>query len=221
MKKTVLITGANRGIGLALCNIYLASDFHVIAVCRQSSQALESIPVEIIQGIDVSESESIKHLRQSVQNRGIDIVINNAGILRRSSISDFNFDDALNMFQVNSLGPLRIVDAVLPALKKGSKIALITSRMGSVADNSSGGSYGYRMSKSALNAAGRSLAIDLRASGISVAILHPGYVSTEMVNWGGEVSPESAAQRLFERIEGLTPENTGTFWHANGEILPW
>jgi NAD(P)-dependent dehydrogenase (short-subunit alcohol dehydrogenase family) len=104
---------------------------------------------------------------------------------------------------------------------QGSKIANITSRMGSIADNDSGGRYGYRASKAALNAFGKSLAVDLKPRGIAVAQLHPGYVKTRMVNFGGLISPEESARGLAERIANLTLENTGSFWHSNGEELPW
>ncbi|MFZ9951300.1 MAG: SDR family oxidoreductase, partial [Vulcanococcus sp.] len=118
--------------------------------------------------------------------------------------------------------PLQLAQALLPQLRNGSKLALMTSRMGSIDDNSSGGSYGYRMSKVALNMAGKSLAIDLKPRGIAVAILHPGLVRTRMVAFNPQgISPEQAVRGLLERIDGLSLETSGTFWHANGEVLPW
>jgi NAD(P)-dependent dehydrogenase (short-subunit alcohol dehydrogenase family) len=123
--------------------------------------------------------------------------------------------------EVNAYGPLRVTHKLLSLLRQGSKVALITSRMGSIADNTSGGAYGYRMSKAALNAAGKSLAHDLASQGVSVAILHPGYVRTEMTSNHGSVEPDDAARDLLKRIDELTLENTGTFWHANGSVLPW
>jgi NAD(P)-dependent dehydrogenase (short-subunit alcohol dehydrogenase family) len=110
--------------------------------------------------------------------------------------------------------------ALLGNLRSGSKLALITSRMGSIDDNSSGGYYGYRMSKTALNMAGRSLAIDLQPRGIAVAILHPGMVATRMVGFSG-IAPAEAARGLLARIDALTLTSSGNFWHANGEALPW
>ena len=125
-------------------------------------------------------------------------------------------------FEVNALAPLRLTQALLGQLQAGSKLILMTSRMGSIDDNSSGGSYGYRMSKVALNMAGRSLAIDLRPRGIAVAILHPGLVRTRMVNFNAQgISPEQAVRGLLQRIDALTMETSGTFWHANGDVLPW
>jgi NAD(P)-dependent dehydrogenase (short-subunit alcohol dehydrogenase family) len=123
--------------------------------------------------------------------------------------------------EVNAYGPLRVTHELAPLLRRGSKVALITSRMGSIADNTSGGMYGYRMSKAALNAAGKSLAHDLAPLGIAVAILHPGYVKTDMTGGHGSVPPDDAARDLLRRIDELNLENTGTFWHANGSVLPW
>jgi NAD(P)-dependent dehydrogenase (short-subunit alcohol dehydrogenase family) len=134
-------------------------------------------------------------------------------------------DEAWNcmrlQFEVNALGALRTVDALSPLLGEGSRIGLITSRMGSIADNGSGGHYGYRMSKAALNAAGRSLAIDLKPRGIAVLLLHPGYVRTDMTGGGGDVEPEQAAANLLARLDGLDLSASGSFLHANGEPLPW
>ena len=119
------------------------------------------------------------------------------------------------------LGPLRVTHSLLPALKDGAKVALITSRMGSIADNDSGGSYGYRMSKAALNAAGVSLAQDLAARGIAIAILHPGYVRTDMTGQSGLIDTDESVAGLLQRINELNAQNSGTFWHTNGEVLPW
>ena len=105
--------------------------------------------------------------------------------------------------------------------RKGAKVALVTSRMGSIDDNSSGGAYGYRMSKAALNMAGKSLAVDLRARGVAVAILHPGMVKTDMIGGNGQVEPADAAKGLLARIDDLTLATSGAFWHMNGERLPW
>ncbi len=221
MSKQVLITGANRGIGLALCQVYLKKGYHVVAACRQPSDELVKLKVEIIEGIDVSVPDSVESLAGFLHGKKIDILINNAGILRSQRLDDLNFDHVIEQFEVNAVGPMRVVDALLNNLTEGSKIAMITSRMGSIEDNTSGGAYGYRMSKCALNAAGKSMAHDLKPRGISVALLHPGYVQTEMVNHGGDISADEAAERLAKRIEELNLENTGTFWHSNGEVLPW
>jgi len=221
MASTVLITGANRGIGLALSKIYADRGDRVIGVCRQSSEQLNALAVEIIDGIDLAKPEDIEKLRESLNGRVVDLLINNAGILRSMSLDTLDYAQIMSQFEVNAVAPLRVVETLLPNLMSGSKIAMITSRMGSIEDNSSGGTYGYRMSKTALNAAGKSLAIDLKPKGIAVALLHPGYVKTEMVNYSGEISPSLAAERLSERIDELNLDNSGSFWHSNGQELPW
>ncbi len=218
---TVLITGANRGIGLAFAHHYLQQGDHVIATCRHSSTELEHTEAEIINGIDVSHPEAINQLKQQLQDVTIDILINNAGIFLNETLGDMDFEQIEQQIRINAIAPLRVVEALQENLATGSKIALITSRMGSIKDNSSGAYYGYRMSKAALNAAGKSLAVDLQPRKISVAILHPGMVSTAMIGFHGDVTPEESVTGLTQRIEQLTLENSGTFWHATGETLPW
>lgn len=154
------------------------------------------------------------------------MLINNAGIIQRVMLENLDFDSIREQFEINALGALRMTHALLPNLKSGSKIVLMTSRMGSIADNTSGSSYGYRMSKvalsMALSMAGKSLAHDLKPRGIAVAILHPGLVQTCMTNFiANGITPEESVKGLLARIDQLTLENTGTFWHANGEVLPW
>ncbi len=221
MSKTVLITGANRGIGLALTREYLSRGDKVIGVCRQSSASLDSSGASVIEGVDVASEFGIETLKQQLGERHIGILINNAGILRSTSLDSLNFGQIIEQFEVNAMAPLRVTQALLPNLKQGAKLAFVTSRMGSIEDNTSGGSYGYRMSKSALNAAGKSLAIDLKPKGIAVALLHPGWVNTEMVNFNGQVEPTESASGLAKRIDELNLDNSGGFWHANGESLPW
>jgi NAD(P)-dependent dehydrogenase (short-subunit alcohol dehydrogenase family) len=157
-----------------------------------------------------------------VGERDIDLLINNAGILLWGDQLDaLELDGMRQQFEVNALAPLRVTAKLRSKLIRGAKVALISSRMGSIGDNTSGGFYGYRLSKAALNMAGKSLAVDLAGDGILVAILHPGMVKTEMVGDHGKIEPDVAAQGLLARIEQLTIETTGSFWHANGEILPW
>ena len=218
---TVLITGANRGIGLALARHYWQHHCSVIGVCRQSDKALEACCDDVIGGIDLQSDDAVRCLTDALADRRIDLLISNAGILQDEQLGSLDIASIEQQFQVNALGPLRLVSALQANLSVGSKIALITSRMGSIEDNTSGGRYGYRMSKAALNAAGKSMAHDLKGRGVAVAILHPGLVSTAMINFNGQVSPEYAAAQLAKRIEALNLKNTGTFWHANGDELPW
>ncbi|HIK13448.1 MAG TPA: SDR family oxidoreductase [Oscillatoriaceae cyanobacterium M33_DOE_052] len=216
---TYLVTGANRGIGLELCRHLQARGETVIAVCRQNSPKLDSLGIQVVMGIDVSSDAAVASLANNLQGITIDVLINNAGILAAESLENLNFEGIRRQFEINSLGPLRVTAALLPQMPPGGKIAIITSRMGSIGDNSSGGYYGYRMSKVAANMVGMSLARDLKPRQIAVAILHPGLVNTSMTNTG--IPPAEAASGLIARIDELNLENTGTFWHANGEILPW
>lgn len=218
---TVVITGAGRGIGLAFVKHYLAQGWQVVALCRKTTEELGATRAEIIEGIDVSSNDFGSALRDRLAGVAVDVLINNAGILRDEVLGKLNFTTMREQFEVNALGPLKVVEALMPNMREGSKIALITSRMGSITDNTSGGRYGYRMSKAALNIAGVSLAQDLRQNGIAVGILHPGYVQTDMVGNSGDISAKVAAERLANRIADLTLDNSGSFWHSNGEILPW
>ena len=219
---TYLVTGSNRGIGYEYCRQLQARGDRVIAVCRSASEELKQLGVRVEEGVDITSDASVTDLRDRLGDIAIDILINNAGILKEESLEDLDFDRIREQFEVNALGTLRVTHALLPNLKAGSKIVLMTSRMGSIADNTSGSDYGYRMSKVALSMAGKSLAHDLKGRGIAVAILHPGLVQTRMTDFTSEgITPEESVKGLLARIDELTLENTGTFWHANGEVLPW
>jgi len=217
-----IITGANRGIGLALTRQLRERGGPVLAACRKASDALRALEVEVVEGVDVASPPGIDKLREAVGTRSVDLLINNAGILVWGDPLDgLNVDGIRKQFEVNALGPLLVTAALKDQLGRGSKVALITSRMGSIDDNTSGGAYGYRMSKAALNMAGKSMAEDLKSAGVAVAILHPGMVKTDMVGEHGQVEPEDAARGLLARIDELTLKTSGGFWHANGERLPW
>lgn len=217
----VLITGANRGIGLQLAKQYAEQGAYVFAACRKASEALIDSKVTIISGIDVTDPEAAEKLRNELGGTKIDILINNAGVLTRENLESAPAKDILQQFTVNALAPLQLTLGMRSQLNSNAKVIMITSRMGSMSDNGSGGYYGYRMSKAALNAAGVSLSRDLQNEGIAVALLHPGYVQTDMVNNTGDITAAEAAARLRQRIEELNLQNTGTFWHSNGEELPW
>lgn len=219
---TYLVTGTNRGIGYEYCRQLQGRGDRVIAVCRSASEELKQLGVRLEEGIDITSDDSVASLRDRLDDTPIDVLINNAGIIKRVTLKDLDFESIREQFEVNALGPLRVSHALLPLLGAGSKIVLMTSRMGSIADNTSGSSYGYRMSKVALSMAGKSLAHDLKPRGIAVAILHPGLVQTRMTNFTASgIMPEESVKGLLKRIDELTLENTGTFWHANGEVLPW
>jgi NAD(P)-dependent dehydrogenase (short-subunit alcohol dehydrogenase family) len=150
----------------------------------------------------------------------LDVVINNAGILKTDSFGTLDYDGMLEQFRVNTLGPLRITEALLDNLKEGSKVAIVSSRVGSIADNGSGGNYGYRASKSAVNQIGMNLSHELKPRGVAVVLLHPGMVATRMTGGRG-ISPTEAARGLIERIDTLDMEKSGSFSHAEGYELPW
>jgi NAD(P)-dependent dehydrogenase (short-subunit alcohol dehydrogenase family) len=193
----------------------------VFAACRKRSKGLEKLDVEVVESVDVTDDRAVAKLVKAVGKRTVDVLVNCAGVLSDESLGDLDFDRIRRQFEVNSLGPLRVTAALRPKLAEGSKVAIITSRMGSIDDNTSGGRYGYRMSKCAVNMAGRSLAHDLEDAGVAVAILHPGFVRTDMTGGQGLVDPPESAAGLIARIDELTLETSGGFWHANGERLPW
>ena len=218
---TVVVTGANRGIGLEFVKQYLAKGDKVIALCRNTSDELSQTSAKVIDKIDVGSPESLERMLPTLRDVKIDLLINNAGVLATETIEHMSVTTLEYQFRVNAMGPLMVTQMLRHQLVKGAKVAMITSRMGSVTDNTSGGYYGYRMSKAALNIAAVSLAHDLKEQDVAVALLHPGYVQTEMVNNTGDISAAVAVERLMQRIDGLNISNTGTFWHSNGEVLPW
>ena len=216
----IVITGANRGIGLELARQLSERGEDVTALCRAASDELKDLGVDVVEQIDVCNPVALERLAADLGERPIDWLINNAGILERDSLDNPDFEAMERQFRVNSVGPVRVTHALLPHLQAGSKVGIVTSRMGSIGDNTSGGYYGYRMSKAAVNIAGKSLSIDLEEREIAVAILHPGMVATDMTGRNG-VPPEKAAGGLIARMDELTLENSGSFWHAEGEELPW
>ena len=217
---TILVTGASRGIGLQLCRQLAARGDEVIAVCRETTDELSNLGVRVIDGIDVGSGTAVETLRQELDGQPIDVLINNAGILLRDSFGDIDYDAMAEQFRVNTLGPLRITEALADNLDEGSKVAIVSSRVGSIEDNSSGGNYGYRASKAAVNMIATNLKHELLPRGIAVGILHPGLVATDMTGGSG-IDPAESARGLIKRIDELTLENTGGFWHAEGYTLPW
>lgn len=226
---TSVVTGADRGIGAALCRLLAGRGETVIAACLEQGQDLNGMRgVEVLPGIDVTSDASVRTLAQHLRGRRVDVLVNNAGLVIDRQLGKFDYTVLQQEFAVNALGPLRVVEALLPAMGTGCKIALVTSRVGSLGENRSGGLYGYRMSKAAANMAGLNLAHDLRTRGIAVICLHPGSVRTQMTagltdttTVGMLVDPETAARGLIARIDVLTLESSGSFRHANGETLPW
>ena len=217
----IVITGANRGIGLELCRQYMERGEQVIATCRQPNDELSALSPEIVKDIDVTDGKAGDKIRKALKDRQVDILINNAGIMESVQLDHLDLDSIRRQFEINTLGPLHISAALLDNMPRGSRIGIITSRMGSIDDNTSGGSYGYRLSKAAANMAGRSLAHDLRPREIAVALLHPGWVRTRMTGYGGLIDPDESAAGLIKIMDRLDLSCSGLFWHTNGEQLPW
>ncbi|MEJ2178047.1 MAG: SDR family oxidoreductase [Gammaproteobacteria bacterium] len=218
--ENILITGANRGIGLELSRLFQARGSTVYATCRKVSAELDALEINVIEGIDVSDPQSIDKLSRALDGIKLDILINNAGILTRETLEDLNFERIRKQFEVNTLGPLRVISALQENLSDHSKVGILTSRVGSIEDNGSGGIYGYRISKAAANMVGKNLSHDLAKRNITVILLHPGLVATEMTGRTG-IDPADAARGIIARIDELSMENTGSFWHAEGYQLPW
>jgi NAD(P)-dependent dehydrogenase (short-subunit alcohol dehydrogenase family) len=229
---TILVTGANKGIGLEFCRQLTARGDTVIATCRRSSAELQASSAKIVEGVEMTSDESAARLARDLAGLRIDWLVLNAGIFDSTALGELDFDRMRHEYDVNALGPLRVVQALLSNLPGGAKIALISSRAGSTGDNSSGGNYGYRMAKAALNMAGVSLARDLAARGIAVIMLHPGVVDTDLLRSGlnalgrmvrsaDTVSPSAAVRDMLFRIDELALATSGRFVHRNGEGLPW
>lgn len=216
---TWLITGSNRGIGLELCTqLHMRGDT-VIAACRSRSSPLDAIGCRVIDGIDLAQTDAGTKLASAIGDVTIDVLVNNAGILRRDSLE--NLDSALEQFEVNTLGSLRITNALLPHLHEGSRIGFVSSRAGSIGDRPAGGMYGYRMSKAALNMAAANLAHELTPRGIHVVALHPGFIRTEMTGGAGNEEASAAAAGLIARLDELDASRSGRFFHAHGDEIPW
>ncbi len=217
---TFLVTGANRGIGLELCRQLKSRSETVIAACRATSPELDRLGVRVEAGVDVANDESVRGLAKRLEGTAVDVLVNNAGVLERDSLGALDFTKILRQIEINAVGVLRVSQALLPLLHEGSKIAIVTSLMGSNADNGSGGFYGYRMSKAAVNIAGVSLARDLASKKIAVLLVHPGMVKTDMTGHNGIEASESV-KGILARIDALDLSKSGRFVHQDGRDLPW
>jgi len=217
----ILVTGANRGIGLEICRQLLAQQQAVIAVCRQASAELKALDLQCLEGFDLAQDDSLTQLKTALAGENLLAMINNAGLMERTPLEALDFDACRRQLEVNTFGPLRVVLACLEQLQPGGKILMVTSRMGSIGDNSSGSAYGYRMSKAALNMATVSLAHDLKDRQIAVGLVHPGYVRTQMTGFSGHLDPHESAAGILARLQELNLQTSGTFWHVHGDVLPW
>lgn len=219
-----VITGANRGIGLALTRQLTERGEEVIATARNPVEATELVALGgRVVPLDVTSEDSVKEFAAALGNGSIDVLINNAGMLVNDALGGLDFDGMKRTFDTNAVGPLRVLEAVLRQVKAsgGAKVVNISSRMGSIEENSSGGAYSYRMSKAALNMAVSSAAIDLKDAGVTVIGVHPGWVQTDMGGPNAQVAVDDSAAALLATIDGLTPSDTGRFLDRDGGAIPW
>ncbi len=227
--KTVIVTGANRGLGLEFCRQYLQDGFRVIATCRHPQQATRLIDLSEhgaleVMALDISDRNAVNRFASQI-HQPIDLLINNAGVYGGSpqTIEHCEEENWLHTLKVNTVAPALITRALLPSLQlaDNAKVAFLTSKMGSIEDNGSGGAYIYRSSKAALNAIIKSFAIDLAGKGISVVALHPGWVRTDMGGPNGLIDVEESIRGLIKVITELNLETSGQFFDYQGKRVPW
>jgi NAD(P)-dependent dehydrogenase (short-subunit alcohol dehydrogenase family) len=229
---TVLITGANRGLGLEFCRQYAEAGWNVLACCRDPENAAElrtlsaQRPSVSVHRLDVSRFDQIDALSRELADQAIDVLLNNAGIYGDSEQAAFgalDYEAWARVFRINAMAPVKMAEAFLPQIGRGSRklIVAVTSLMGSIADNTGGGSILYRSGKAALNAAMKSLSIDLRPQGIGVLLLHPGWVKTDMGGSNAPTSPKDSIAGMRRVIEAYTPDDSGRFLDFRGTELPW
>jgi NAD(P)-dependent dehydrogenase (short-subunit alcohol dehydrogenase family) len=231
--KTTLITGASRGIGLEFSRQYAADGWRVLACSRHpgKSDALNKLaahyPEQIkIQALDVADHAQIERLAQALANESIDLLINNAGIYPDADSGGFghiDYDKWMQAFRINTMAPLKMAEAFATQITRSKlkTIVTITSQMGSIADNSGGGDYLYRSSKTAVNMVIKSLSIDLKPTGITAVVFHPGWVKTDMGGPNAMISAEQSVSGMRQMISSLTIAETGKFYGYDGQVIPW
>lgn len=222
---TVLVTGANRGLGLEFAKQLQAKGFKVIGTARKPEKAAElKASGARVEQLDVADQSSVEALAKSLEGVPIDILINNAGMASRadSSLQTLDFDAMVRIFEVNSLGPLRVTQALLPNLQasKHKTIVNITSRLGSI-ELSTGGLYAYRTSKTALNQINKIMSVELAPKGFTSIVIHPGWVKTDMGGADATLNIPESISGMLNVIQDLSVEDTGKFYNFDGEELPW
>ncbi len=220
----IVITGANRGIGLALARRYSARGDEVHGTAREPDRAKElaALPGVVVHRLDVRSDASVAAFAKELGGAGVDVVVNNAGVGHWEGLSDFDPKVALELFDTNAVGAVRVTRALLSMLKKAEgKVFLVSSGMASIADNQMGGAFAYRMSKAALNMAGRTLAIELTKDRVACIVVEPGWVKTDMGGKGASISPDESASQLGEIIDTRGMESTGKFFRRDGTEFPW
>ncbi len=225
---TVMITGANRGLGLEFVRQYAADGWHVIAACRSPARAadLKAVKGDVeIQALDVGDHAQVEAAARALKRKAIDVLINNAGIYgpRTSGLSAVDYDAWAEVLRINAMAPLKVTECFVDQVARSDRriVAIVTSKMGSMADNTSGGSYIYRSSKAAVNAVGKSLSVDLRGRGIIVVVLHPGWVRTDMGGPSALIDAEPSVAGMRSVIAGLGPADSGHFFNYDGSPIPW
>jgi NAD(P)-dependent dehydrogenase (short-subunit alcohol dehydrogenase family) len=224
-QQTVLITGANRGLGYEFARQYATAGWRVIGTARKPTEAAELAELGArVMELDVASPASIERFAAELGEAQIDLLINNAGIFPRfATLAETDFEDVERMLAVNTIGPMRVTRALLPNLRRGTgkTIVSISSGLGSIANNDEGRFYGYRESKAGLNMFTRSLAAELEDEGFSCVVMSPGWVQTDMGGPNATLTPEQSIRGMRKVITGLTPAVSGTFWNHDGERLPW
>jgi NAD(P)-dependent dehydrogenase (short-subunit alcohol dehydrogenase family) len=228
-ENTLLITGANRGIGLEYVRQYAAEGWRVIACCRSpdNARALQQLAkshsnVEVC-ALDVADFDQIEALGRKLRDLPIQLLINNAGIYPDSTFRSIDYAKWMDAFKVNTMSTLKLAEVFIPQLVKAgnAKLVAMTSKMGSIDDNTSGGEYLYRSSKTALNMVMKSLSVDLNKYGVSVAVLHPGWVKTDMGGPNGLIDTQTSVQGLRKVIAFLSLNNSGKFYAYDGKEIAW
>lgn len=225
----IVVTGANRGIGLEFVKQLSQQGHQVVATARQpdNAQELQAWAKDrdvIVSQLDVSDNKSVQQFVQQFNDKTIDVLINNAGVYPQSGqLGSLDWEMFAKGFEVNAIAPIRLSEALLPALKRGEgrRIAQVTSQMGSISDNGSGGHYAYRMSKAALNMGNKSLAHDLSEDGFVCLALHPGWVQTDMGGANAKLTPKQSVEGMIQNIFKSEQDKNGAFLSWDGSALPW
>lgn len=217
----IAIVGSNRGIGLELVKKFSSDGSNVYAFCRRCSQALfAASPFQIIENFDVVDKDTMKEVLNENIKVKFDMVIHVSGILKEDCEESFEAD-SIEQFRVNAIGPINSYEAFSSFLTENAKFGVLTSQLGSITNNLSGGRFGYRMAKAAANMACKNLSINAQSRGVTVVMLHPGYVETDMTGNSADISAETSAEGLKKILDNISLSQTGTFWHVNGDQLPW
>lgn len=225
MARDVLLTGANRGIGLEFARQLAARGDRVVATCRNPGTAAELAALDVqMERLDVADGRSIQGVAELYADRSLDLLINNAGVgVGHRPLGELDYEEMETFYRINAVGPLRLAANLLPALRRGTgrTVVSLTSRVGSIQDNTSGGSYAYRASKAALNSINKSLAIDLAEDGFTCVVMHPGWVQTDMGGPNAPLAKEQSVAGMLKVMDGLAREDSGNFFDYTGESLPW